>query len=103
MSLNPDLIKESLRKFSSDRLNGPGLLTGGELFVSFNIILNGNEIKGTLSGEAQTAAAKRPPLLTTCGYWINLLERWAKTLVQIYKVLRQKSKLVNQLFLYRPL
>jgi hypothetical protein len=58
----PDLIKESFRKFSSDRLNGPGVFAGGgALFVSFNTILRGNEIKGTLSDEPNTAAAKRPP------------------------------------------
>jgi hypothetical protein len=37
--------------------------TGGGcgLLVSFITVLSANEIKGTISGEAQTAAAKRPP------------------------------------------
>ena len=45
--------------FWSDMLNGPGVPGGGGgLFVSFSTVFMGTEMKGTLSGEAQTAAAK---------------------------------------------
>ena len=64
MSMNPDIINEFFRVFSSDRLNGPGASAGGGgLFVSFTTVLNAKEIKGTLSDEARTAAAKMPPSL----------------------------------------
>lgn len=55
-------IKEFLRPFSSERLNGSGVSGGGKgTLVSFITVLMNTEMKGTLSGEEQTAAEKRPP------------------------------------------
>jgi hypothetical protein len=40
-------------------VNGPGVPgAGGELFVSLSTVFIGTKMKGTLSGEDQTAAAK---------------------------------------------
>ena len=55
-------IKEFLRPFSSERLNGSGVPGRGKgTLVSFITVLMNTEMKGTLSGEEQTAAEKRPP------------------------------------------
>ncbi len=70
--MNPDLINESLRIPSSDKLNGPGLPGGGcGLLVSFITVLSAKAINGTLSGELQTAAAKRPHVMTSANSHYN--------------------------------
>jgi hypothetical protein len=57
--LNPDVIKEFLSLFSSDRLNGPGVPgAGGLLLVSLITIFIVVALKVSLPGEAQTADAK---------------------------------------------